>query len=70
MLKGTRPFAQIHVWISSNPPVDFAKSSRGFSQVLVPSPATFLAGIGKKQYILGKNEGKNLPITHKVIAFP
>jgi hypothetical protein len=23
------------VWISSNPPVDFAKSSRGFSQVLV-----------------------------------
>ena len=48
MLKGTRPFAQIHVWISSNPPVDFAKSSRGFLQVLVPSPATFLAGIGKK----------------------
>ena len=33
--EGTRPFAQIHVWISSNPPVDFAKSSRGFSQVLV-----------------------------------
>ena len=30
----------------------------------------FLAGIGKKQCILGKNEGMNLPITHKVIAFP
>ena len=31
---------------------------------------SFLAGIGKKQYLIGKNEGKNLPITHKVIAFP
>ena len=70
MLKGTRPFAQIHVWISSNPPVDFAKSSRGFSQVLVPSPASLLAGIGKEQCILGKNEGKNLPITLMIIAFP
>ena len=70
MLKGTRPFAQIHVWISSNPPVDFAKSSRGFSQVLVPSPASLLAGIGKKQCIFGKNEGKNLPIILMIIAFP
>lgn len=30
---------------------------------------SFLAGIGKKQCILSKNEGKNLPIG-VVIAFP